>query len=370
MGTSASCTPTAAQRVRDLGRGAARGNTARGRRRAARHRLLHLRGSRRCRRRHHRGRSAGSCRRDRHRQPGPRAASSRRCSEASPKRSSVTPTGRWSFRTREPEELPCTTNQQSLRTTRPEEGADGLSLGRALADLQGAPSSSPACCATSSRHDRATRARGSKSTRRDTADGRGRGSRSRWGQHHPHHRPPPRTRPARVRRGRGRIDLVLGSSHRGPLGRRLIGGTADVVLSGAPCPVRGRTTPTISAPIRCPLQCSASPMTARRRQGLRSASGCGWRRRPAPRCGWSPSTTTATPRSSSGALPRRLRPFPRRSRARPSSRPAIPSGACSTKARTSSACSWPARAATVRCGASCSEVSRAISCARPACRSS
>lgn len=31
--------------------------------------------------------------------------------------------------------------------------------------------------------------------------------------------------------------LVLGSSHRGPLGRRLIGGTADVVLSGAPCPV-------------------------------------------------------------------------------------------------------------------------------------
>jgi nucleotide-binding universal stress UspA family protein len=31
--------------------------------------------------------------------------------------------------------------------------------------------------------------------------------------------------------------LVLGSSHLGPLGRRLIGGTADVVLSGAPCPV-------------------------------------------------------------------------------------------------------------------------------------
>ena len=31
--------------------------------------------------------------------------------------------------------------------------------------------------------------------------------------------------------------LVLGSSHLGPLGRRLIGGTADVVLSGAPCPI-------------------------------------------------------------------------------------------------------------------------------------
>ena len=31
--------------------------------------------------------------------------------------------------------------------------------------------------------------------------------------------------------------LVLGSSHFGRLGRRLIGGTADVVLTGAPCPV-------------------------------------------------------------------------------------------------------------------------------------
>ena len=39
VGTSASCTPTAAN-DRDLGRGAARGNPARGRRRAARHRLL------------------------------------------------------------------------------------------------------------------------------------------------------------------------------------------------------------------------------------------------------------------------------------------------------------------------------------------
>jgi nucleotide-binding universal stress UspA family protein len=31
--------------------------------------------------------------------------------------------------------------------------------------------------------------------------------------------------------------LVLGSWHLGRLGRRLLGGTADVVLSGAPCPV-------------------------------------------------------------------------------------------------------------------------------------
>ena len=121
-----------------------------------------------------------------------------------------------------------------------EEAADGLSLGRASPTCKEERSSSPACSRDlvgHGEHDRATQ----REVRTQLDETR-------------------RTVVAAVpeaggasvvpvidhRLARGLHEfaeaenasiLVLGSSHRRPLGRRLIGGTADVVLSGAPCPV-------------------------------------------------------------------------------------------------------------------------------------
>ena len=287
----------------------------------------------------------------------------------------MTPTGRSSSsRTREPEELPCTTNRQSPRTTRPKRPLtdsrsaarsptckeEPLVVARVLRDLVG-----------HGEHDRATQREVRTQldeTRRTVVAA------------------VPEAGGAEVvpvidhRLARGLHEfaeaenasiLVLGSSHRGPLGRRLIGGTADVVLSGAPCPVAvappdyNKSANPLSPAVFGVAYDGSPTARAALDLGVRLAQAAGATLR----------LIAVRHHGDAQELERGLAEvaatgFPRRSRARPSSRPAIPPRACSTRARTRSACSWPARAATVRCGASCSEVSRAVSCARPACRSS